>query len=136
MKHSITTIPIYNSKLAVIVTEDYKDLYKIFSKESVDRLNFNEPGREVVYAHTLLVDNDKHHIHAIMLNFNSPAGKITHGVIAHEALHVMNMLFHRRAVSYTLSDDEHASYCLEWIVNTVYKQLKKWNFINQIQTKL
>ncbi len=61
----------------------------------------------------------------MLLNPNSEYAKITQGVIAHEALHIVNILFQQRGVLYQIDNDEHACYMLQWVVDEINTHLDK-----------
>lgn len=132
MRAVIQQIPIYNGKIGLIVTSDARDLYKVFNKDSVNDTTIIN-ARDL-YAHSLILNHKGFTCYTIVLNFENSKTKITPGVIAHEALHIVNMVFSHRGVEYTQEHDEHTAYFIDWVVTFVHTQLKKWNLEKELIT--
>lgn len=49
----------------------------------------------------------------------------TPNIVAHEAFHIVNMIFKDRGVMYGLDNDEHAAYFLSWVVEQIHLCLDK-----------
>lgn len=57
---------------------------------------------------------------------NDKKEKLTHGIVAHESLHIVNRIFNHCKITYNTDDSqEHATYFLEFIVNEVCSFLYK-----------
>lgn len=112
-------IPLYRGVLVIIISNDHESI-----RASVKSFKSTEP-----YAHTHL-DNwgDKQGFITIF-NFNNPYRKITHGVIAHEALHVSNFLASERGIKASNNNDEPMAYLTEWVVDRIYEFINKQGFI-------
>lgn len=131
MLSSIKKIPIYGGSIAIVVAEDPKDLYKLFSKESLD---YVEIGTDYLYAHSLVLDHKGRNCYTIVLNFKSEAGDMTYGTIAHEALHIKNMLFERRHISINTQNDEADAYFVGYVIDdVVMPALRKWKLIDKLK---
>lgn len=57
----------------------------------------------------------------IVLNFDNKHREMTHGVIAHEALHIVQYIAEERGFDLT---GEAATYLLEWVTDRVHEALK------------
>ncbi len=51
---------------------------------------------------------------------------ISHGLIAHEIVHLVNMIFVDRRIKFEPNNDEAQAYFTEWLATAVYKKLKKF----------
>jgi hypothetical protein len=111
-------IPLYKGQLVVILCDD------------VSELKDNSPNfpHSQIFAHSYGKEYKGEEGYFILLNTKSEQAKITQGIIAHEALHIVNILFQQRCVGYQLDNDEHACYLLEWIVDEVNNILRDANF--------
>lgn len=112
-------IPLYKGKLIIILCDDsklVKDLCPDFQAKEL-------------FAHAYNGDYKGYDGFFVILNPFLENYKITNGVVAHEALHIVNMLFMNRKVEYQLDNDEHTCYLLEWVVNRVNEYLLRNNFI-------
>lgn len=118
-------IPIYPGLLALCVTSNAEDLYSEFTKESVDATGILE--RASIHAHTLVLDCDDEICYTVLLNLDDELYPITPGDIAHEALHVVNLVFDHTKISYSLDEDEHAAYFIKYIVDSIHQQLNMLN---------
>lgn len=123
VKH--TTIPIYRGSLIVLLTNDVEEVKKYcpeFSKQDI-------------YAHAVNASFDGIDGYFIILNPKSEYRQLTHGVIAHEVLHVVNMISINRGIECDLNNDEPIAYLTEWVCDFVYSALhdaKKMNCIKHV----
>jgi hypothetical protein len=111
----VLDIPIYKGKLIIVLCDDAKEL------------NLKGFDRKVLYAHAFVGEYRGYEGYYIILNPLNPHASLNSGTVAHESLHIVNMLFENRGVVYRLDEDEHACYLLDWITNSVHKFLKKEN---------
>lgn len=102
-------IPLYKGQLVVIICDEI---------EKIKNIAPNFPHSEI-FAHSYGKEYNGEEGYFILLNPQSKQAKITNGIIAHEALHIVNILFQQRGVGYQLDNDEHACYLLQWIVDEV-----------------
>lgn len=111
MKELKFKVPIYNSNVVYIETDDFIDYYKKI---------------KVSYDNT---DND-----CYGLAFRGPKSyiilvKTSHkddwSVIAHEALHVSNMILNSRGVEIDTSNDEASAYLMSYIIEKIQKYKNK-----------
>lgn len=116
-KFKITKVPLYSYKLVTVITDSAKKLQDKFELDFED----DYPIYAHCISHYLNVDKDRQ-VKAvfIILNPNSD-DEVTHGVIAHEALHAMHMIMNDVDIYPTYEDDEPHAYLIEWIVNEVTK---------------
>ena len=78
-----------------------------------------------LYAHSFMANHKGIQGFFIILNFDSSNNKITHGVIAHEAIHATNAIFSERGVVADFYNDEPYAYLIKWIVDQVHKFIQK-----------
>lgn len=71
------------------------------------------------------VERDPKHscIYWIVLKHES----ISHGLIAHEIVHLSNMIMEDRDIKPDYNNDESQAYLVEWLTESVYKVLKRLN---------
>ncbi len=102
-------IPIYNFDWDVVVTSDIiagAAKYDIEDVENTDALAFCKDGVAVILF--------------------SEKG-LTPGIIAHEAKHLVNMLFDEIGHTLDLTNDEPECYLLGWIVTEIHKVMQAYN---------
>lgn len=105
MKYKTITVPLYGDKIVIIITTD---LSKIADKYKLE-LNGKEDA---------IVFDIGHRIYGVaFMSYN-------HGIIAHEALHLVRFIYEGINANFSLENDEHQCILLEWIVNEIYKVLE------------
>lgn len=111
-------IPLYGGLLITLLSNDN------------GRVDKQIPFRDnpVLYAHSYLDKYKNTQGYYLVLNFNSGHGKMTHGTIAHEAIHIADFLLYDRGVVADFMNDEPVAYLVDWIVTQTYKFIKKHNF--------
>lgn len=119
----VIDIPIYEGKFVIILSNDPNGIKKILP--SYDREN--------IYAHTWYTKYKKHQGYFVVLNFDNKYNKITHGTIAHEAQHCVNILADIRGFIPDFENDEPTTYLLGWFVDEIYKFVKEKGF--KVKTK-
>lgn len=101
-------IPLYFETLKIVVSKDFeKSLKALKVPHQFDVNNYDSfifPHKDCIY-----------------LFINS---KATAGVIAHEAVHIVNYVFKRANISLDFDNDEPQAYLMGWIVDTIHKCLK------------
>lgn len=107
MAHKIKkyNIPIYFGKLNIVFSKDFK---KTNEDLKLNCTNFDFKAI-CIYDHSGL---------DYYILFDK---KPSHEVIAHEALHIVNMIFNHRGVKINTSNDEAQAYFLGWVVDRIYK---------------
>ena len=110
-------VPLYNGNLLVILTNSTKKLESILNH-----------GKEELFAHSYFHGYRKRQSFTVVLNFDNKHSKLTHGVISHEALHISNFIFSERGIIPDFDNDEAQAYLLGWVVDEIYKFMKKHNF--------
>ena len=111
-------VPLYRGHFILLLTnsaDKVKDEIPDFSKEDV-------------YAHTYLGGHKKKYGYYVILNYNSPYKEITHGCIAHEALHAANFIAATRGIEPSFENDEPMAYLIEWITDVIYRFSKKHKY--------
>jgi len=117
----ILKVPLYGGDFGIVATND-KD--QLLETRGID---IEDYGDDEIYGHTFMTENVKMQLFLIVLNPYHKEVKLTHGVIAHEAAHVANLIFEYRGIKPDLDNDEPYCYLLEGLVNEVYKFLKNIN---------
>lgn len=112
----VHNIPIYKGKLILLLTDDKKYINKYLSW-----------GDKNIYATTCFDNYNNDEGYYVILNLNNKYSKLSQGVIAHEALHVVSFLFLQRGIEYDKINDEPTSYLLQWIVDTINRDIAKYN---------
>ena len=105
----------------------YRGYFVIILSNSVDKLRKYLPDfdNKEIYAHSWYEKYRSKQGFIMVLNFDNAYREITHGVIAHEAMHLTNMIASLRGIEPDFNNDEHLAYLTEWIVDTVYKFIPK-----------
>lgn len=104
------SIPLYSGKAIIIFTNDGEKLKKyphLFYEDDF-----------YAYSYFDVEHSDDFYI---VLNFNHPYKKITHGVVSHESLHLTDFILNDRGVVADFENDEPITYLLNWVVDEVYK---------------
>jgi hypothetical protein len=115
-------IPIYKGKLVIILTDSKKKLNKILPDFKDDE----------IYGHAWLAPYKNRAGYIIILNPTN-SYSITHGVVSHEALHIVSFISKDRGIIMDPDNDEPLTYLIEYITDEVYRVLNKYKF--KINTK-
>jgi hypothetical protein len=114
-------IPIYRGTLVIIFTDDPEKL-----KKEIDDNSFSIPAS--IYCHAMYAEKDERHGFIAIFNFKNKGRPVTHGAIAHEAVHIANFMFDSRGMVPDQKNDEAFSYFTEWVVDQVYTFAKECKF--------
>ena len=112
----IINIPIYEGKLIFVLSNSRELLRK--------KLNLHIPEDDGLYAWAFDGYYKTENAHFIVLNPDFPYKQITHGVIAHECLHVANYIANYKGIKLDPNNDEPMTYLIGWITDQIYKFLK------------
>ena len=112
---NVIDIPIYGGKLVVILTND-ANLVKKYYPDFYD---------DYVYAHALDHYYKGKRAYYVVLNTDYKYGKITNGVVAHEAHHIVTYLFNYKGILYDPANDEPFAYMIGWVVERIHEVLDK-----------
>jgi len=109
MKNYKFKIPIYYDTLCVIKTNNLKKVAKKFGMHFKPCAAFvfkiqKKSGRTIYYA---------------AFDYTNPH------VIAHETVHLVNLIFKDRGVYLDLENDEPQAYLTGWVFNKIFTSLKK-----------
>lgn len=107
MKVTKVKVPIYFSVIQIVVA---KDLNKALRK-----LKINENGKD--HEAFVVYDEDK-----IILFISKDASQ---GLIAHESVHIVNLIFKNAHVELDIDNDEPQAYLMGWVVEEITKAIKK-----------
>jgi hypothetical protein len=119
-----TEIPLYGGVLYVILTNDQERLNKFvsFDEEELYAWAWDQPFRGSLSWF-------------IVLNFDHPTTKVTHGTIGHEAEHSVLSIAEKFGIIPNSENSEPLAYLQEWVENQVYKEIEKRGFTNKITCK-
>lgn len=119
-KYKRLQIPIYDSMfLEIVVTNDNDKLVK--------RIGVDYWEGELIFASTVRTSYKKtKKCVVVVLNPYYSGNNITAGVIAHEAVHIKNIIFDEIGYENTteLGQDEPEAYLVNWLVDTIYDYYK------------
>ncbi len=110
-------IPIYKGRLLIALTNDIEKLNR--------KTGINYSGD--IFAFTITIEYKNEQAYLVVLNFDDDFAKITHGIVAHEAVHVANFIFERIGVVPSFDNDEPLTYLTQWVVDEIYKVVNKYN---------
>lgn len=104
-------IPIYFGELVILQDTDFKKIIKRYN------LDESASGMEAFAFRLNPKGSPTKYVVALRKG-------VTPGVVAHEALHVVNMLFDDCCIQLDIKNDEHSCYMLGWIVDKIHKTIK------------
>lgn len=107
-RHKLVEIPIYKKLLMIIDSEDLEYGYQFGLEE------FYETG-DVAFAHTIYSGYGKDNRKCIYVVLNSKHTEFRPSIIAHESVHVVNMVFHMIGHEPDVNNDEPQAYLTEWV---------------------
>lgn len=106
----IQDIPLYRSKLMYILSNDIE---KVRIRVPII---YDVVKDGIMYAHSLLLVGEGYERYCILLNYDCKHRKMYSGTVAHEALHICNMIADNRGIKHDTKNDEPMAYLLEYIV--------------------
>ncbi|QQV91428.1 hypothetical protein M1M25_gp112 [Tenacibaculum phage Gundel_1] len=114
-KQKKIVIPIYGQDMYFIDTNDCDKLNNTHATE--------EEKEPYAVALTLYKykNGDSNAYYAIVLNTKSSHGKPSIGVLAHECLHIVNMISHNLGMKPDFKNDEPQAYLLDYLVDKAMK---------------
>lgn len=108
-------VPLYVGYFNIVITDSVSEYKKVFTDDYLV---------DTVYGHSIMTRTHKSEnlVWAMVLNFkaNDP---ITHGVIAHEALHIAAFILDYVGQNFDHHNHECFTYLIHWITDEVYKFL-------------
>lgn len=113
----VIDIPLYNGKLIIILSN---------SKEKISK--YIEIEGDIPWGHVVCDNYNGLQGYFVILNFDHPNFEMTHNVVAHEGFHAMMDLAENRDFRNPFKDHEPYAYLLGWMVDEIYKFMKKNNF--------
>jgi hypothetical protein len=119
------TINPYSYKLIIATIENDKQATDLVEKFSMDDPSVKRLGG--VYK----VIHEGWSTFLIFLNFNANE-TLTYGMVAHEALHVVDELFNSIGHAYDVENNEVGAYLIEWIVNQIFKHLEDRDLLKKL----
>jgi hypothetical protein len=127
---NIERLPIYNSYLFQIIVSDETEKINKHIGQKYDYYY----GVCIKTKHNLKKDTFDKGI-TIVLNPNCYSNKITAGIIAHECIHVKNMIFKSIGYKPKRDNDEAEAYFVDYLVNKVTNFYNKSIKHNESNTK-
>jgi len=113
MKVQNIKIPIYFGILRVVVSNDLKEAERALKLDvddasiGFDSYVLNTSPKTGLSSYTVIIKPNA-----------------TPSIVAHEAFHVMSMIFKDRGIAYDTDNDEPAAYFLSWLVESIFKAIK------------
>lgn len=112
MRSKKIKIPIYDGRLILYQVDNWDIINQKYSVD--DPLTVRTCG-------TVLTNYTKSGISEYIVAFNSIP---LNSVIAHEAKHVVNLVFRDRGIILDVNNDEHEAYFLDWVFEQIEKFFK------------
>lgn len=112
MKIKTVKIPIYFGNLKIIIAEDLNEViakYKLKGEGKYDAFVWWEDNKEGLTQYFVAVSEKD----------------ITNAIVAHESVHIVNLIFKHRGIYLDIVNDEPQAYLTGW----VFKQIER--FVNQ-----
>ena len=73
---------------------------------------------------------------SILVMFNMCLDQtVTYGMLAHEALHIVDDVFHIIGHSYNVENNEPGTYLIEWVVNTIIDHFLERKLMEELTTQ-
>ena len=116
-KRKSLKVPLYPCTIDFVYTSDMQKFRDEYGFE-------NEVNERVAHfcAYPLFYKNCTKERIVMLLNKEE---ELTHGIIAHEALHATNHALNRIGYQFNPYDDEPICYLLMWLIDELYKFLKE-----------
>jgi len=112
----VVSIPMFNGKLLICDSCD-----PVFIEEKTQvKMDLDEE----IFGQAMYIPYKKHGGYLLLVNTDNPNAPLTAGVIAHEAYHIMNIMYGAIGYRPDRDNDEAAAYFLNWIVDEVHKVIK------------
>lgn len=132
-----TRIPLYKCRMHIVLTDSAEELLSYLEQASgMPPPKEDFESDDDIYAHVLngsFKEREKCYHDCIYVVFNDKAlTPLSHGVIAHEALHVLNSQISKVNIDYDVVNDEPFTYLLEWIVNELTQFLSEHKAVIKI----
>lgn len=126
MKIKKLRIPTYGGSLWVIISPSIKDAIERVEDMTSEQIRHKiHNGGYLGYMYSGVDERSKHRV-MIFLKPNA-----THGEVAHECKHAVNIIFSYRGVKLSLTNDEPECYFLDWMVTAVHRALDGYRKVSQ-----
>lgn len=113
-------VPLYRGYFHIVLTDSVKDYNSNYNDDYISESDY-------IFGHSIFteeVDSDSNDgCYVMVLNLWADK-RITHGIIAHEALHITNFILNHVGSNFDDDNHEHYAYLLEWVVGVVYDFLR------------
>lgn len=113
-------IPMYKGKLGLLITDSPKMVRSVTNYQD---FNDTHVVANTIFGHTV---ENKEKLWCVWVCLNPNNNTLKAGYVAHEAVHVANMVFEKLDINYDKQNDEHHAYFVEWIVGKLWKEVKKY----------
>lgn len=114
MRSQKIKIPIYGGELIIACCDNWVILNQSFFTDILDQYTWDESCDGYVF-------DDSNRFFAVFKN--EPSGS----VIAHEVVHLVNLLFIDRSIPLDIHNDEHQAYLTEWFFKQIENFFKDEN---------
>jgi len=125
---SFHTIEPYDRKFIIATVENDKQAKYLVDKFLIDDVSIKRLGG--VYS----VSHEGWNSILVFFNFNS-FQTITYGIVAHEALHIVDEIFRCIDYDYNGENNEVGAYLIEWIVNQIFNHIEERNLLKHLSHK-
>lgn len=100
------------------------DLWLLISKDphkDVTQLNVSNPGLQLKWGSDYAAWTNDHFYRDYILGVAFDASGFSPDTVAHEAVHIVNMVFKHAGIKYDPANDEPQAYLTGWIVGEIHK---------------
>jgi hypothetical protein len=131
----IKKVPLYPTRLGVIIGGNEKEVMQFLKKEGVPdylRLDFDNFDALTI-TEGVCKDEKGEERFCIYVIFDPKNKKFTHGIIAHEVRHITNSILNRIGHVLDAENDETEAYLATWVADFVYYVINESGFLNNIE---
>jgi hypothetical protein len=107
-KYKMVLVPIYVGRVHIMITENF----------AAAQMKFFGDDSPKVLGSEACVQESKGHNYFVYMRPN-----ITHGILAHEAKHIVNVIFKNCGVKLDVENDEPECFLLGWVVDELHRAL-------------
>jgi hypothetical protein len=116
MKIVKVDIPIYFGRLDVVVSKNFNAALKKFKEQFDPKFNANQYDAFVFK----IMSKKGYSRYVVFVKPNSSPK-----VIAHESVHIVNLIFDDTKIQIDIHNDEPQAYLTGWVTGEIYKALKR-----------
>lgn len=107
-------VPLYRGMFHIVLTDSKEEYDSVYDDDFMDEVDY-------LYGHSMHTGEfgDREGCYVMVLNLWADK-RVTHGIIAHEALHIVNFILSHVGSEFDDDNHEHYTYLLEWVIGVVY----------------